>query len=362
MRRAPFTSLDEVLAPETLSQLVGHPIVSVRRRPFVGGHSASGSTFLAVETNDGQGPRFVVKQSSPATDWIVRGTADELGREMLAWTSGLLDRLPTEMTHPVIACGRDAGGWGILMRDVSDDLLRDPMGETPISEIDHRRYLDALAALHAAFWDQPETVDPAIGFCSPRYRCTVFSPETGRREADHPNEVVREIREGWDLLWTLLEPDVATIIRRLHSDPAPLCAALARYPQTVIHGDPRGSNLGIVPGLQPRVIMIDWQLVGPGAPAADLGWYLSNLGVKAPVANEITIAWYRAALAQQLGPRFDERWWRPQLELSLLGQLVRLGWGHAWDVLRHPSPAIRAWARAELPWWCARAREGAQWL
>ena len=109
MRHEPFTSLDALLAPETLSGLVGSPIVSVRRLTFDGGDSASGSSFLAIETNRGQGPRFVVKLSSPACDWIVRGTADLHGREVLVWTTGLLDRLPPEITHPVIACARD--GW-----------------------------------------------------------------------------------------------------------------------------------------------------------------------------------------------------------------------------------------------------------
>lgn len=230
MQHVPFSNIDDLLAPETLARLSNEPIGSVRCTPFSGGHSASGSSFLAVETNDGRGPHFVVKLSSPSCDWIVRGTADALGREMLAWTSGLLDRLPAEITHPVIACARDNDGWAILMRDVSANLLPDPMGETPISASEHRHYLDALAALHAGFWEQPEIVDPALGFCDPWHRYTVFSPETGQREADHPNEVVREIREGWDLLWAMLEPDVAAVIRPLLSDPTPLCAALARYP------------------------------------------------------------------------------------------------------------------------------------
>src|SRR5829696_5764161 len=99
MRHEPFASLDALLAPETLSRLVGCPIVSARRLSFSGGDSASGSGFLAIETNGGQGPRFVVKLNSLACDWIVRGTADSHGREVLVWTTGLLDRLPSEITH-----------------------------------------------------------------------------------------------------------------------------------------------------------------------------------------------------------------------------------------------------------------------
>ncbi|MBA2597867.1 MAG: phosphotransferase [Chloroflexia bacterium] len=362
MSRTPYSSLDELLAPKTLTQLIGCSITSAQRGPFVGGHSASGSEFLAIKTNDGQGPRLVVKRSSPECDWIVRGTDDRFGREVLVWTSGLLDRLPPEITHPVIACARAREGWAILMHDVSHQLMPDPMGHSPIPEADHRRYLDALAALHAAFWEQRETADPALGLCSPWHRFSVFSPQTGQREADHPNAVVREIREGWDLLWTLLEPDVTAVVRPMLADPVPLCAALARYPHTLIHGDPRGSNIGIAREPQSHVVLIDWHLTGPGAAAADLAWYLSNLGIKSPVANETSIAWYRDALAARLGPRFNECWWRPHLELSLLGQLVRLGWGHAWEVVHNPIASVRAQVRESLTWWSERAREGARWL
>jgi hypothetical protein len=172
MRHEPLASLDELLAPATLTFLCHEPIRTVRRAPFTGGHSASGSSFLAVETNDGDGPRFVVKLSSPECDWIVRATGDELGREVLVWASGLLDRMPPEIVHPVVACARNGSGWAILMRDVSDSLIPDATGTTLISRADHRRYLDSLAALHVAFWD-----DAVVAPATPAQRtCTEPPP------------------------------------------------------------------------------------------------------------------------------------------------------------------------------------------
>lgn len=362
MRHEPFTSVEEFLAPDVLSALVDAKIDSVRRLPFTGGSSASGSSFLAVETNDGQGPRFIVKLSSPACDWIVRGTEDEIGREVLVWSTGLLDRLPPEITHPVIACARNGEGWAILMHDVSDSLLPDPMGHTPIDPVDHRRILDALAALHAAFWERTQTVDPGLGFCSPWSRYTVFSPATGEREAAHPNPVARQISAGWELLWSLIELDIVEMLRRLVDDPQPLCTAQARYPQTLIHGDPRVANLGIMPEHEPRVVLIDWHLAGPGVSSVDLAWYLGDVGSKSPVGRETAIAWYRESLAQRLGNRFDESWWQPQLELSLLGELVRSGWSYAWHASHDPNAVIRDGMRHGLRWWSERAREGARWL
>jgi hypothetical protein len=362
MRHDPFASLDDLLGPETLSALVGFPITTALRVPFTGGHSASGSRFLAVETNGEQGPRFVVKLSSPASDWIVRGTADHRGREMLVWSTGLLDQLPAQLSHPVIACAWDGAGWAILMHDVSDSLISDAMGETPIDVADFQLILDALAALHASFWEQHELVDPALGFCSPWHRYTVFSPATGEREADHPNEVIRWIREGWPTFLNMIAPDVATLLQDLLADPAPLCAAMARYPQTVLHGDPRGANLGIVRDPTPRLMLIDWHLGGPGVPAVDLAWVLSNFGIQAPVSQETAIGWYHEALRHRLGSRFDGSWWGPQLELSLLGELLRCGAGIGWDAADSRGGAIGEWTRRSLMWWSERARAGARWL
>nr|MBA3417078.1 phosphotransferase [Chloroflexia bacterium] len=295
MRHEPYATLDELLAPETLSRLSGAAVSSVRREPFVGGHSASGSGFLALSTNEGSGPRFVVKLSSPACDWIVRATGDTQGREVLVWTSGLLDRLPPELTHPVLAGARDGAGWAILMRDVAADLIpgQDRTFGAPISRQDHERYLDGLAALHATFWEAPELADPTFGLCTSWCLYTSLSHETGHREAAHPNEIVRRIREGWELLGTLIDPAMADLLHRLAIDPGPLCRALARYPQTLVHGDPRAANLGIQRRPRPRVVLLDWHFVGPSVPATDLAWYLDDHGYRVPMPLEESIARYR---------------------------------------------------------------------
>ena len=118
MRHTPFASLDELLAPETLSRLVGSPIVSARRLPLAGGDSASGSRFFAMETNDGQARALWSSCSLPVgldRAWH-RGLPRAGGTRL---DERLLDRLPPEITHPVIACARDGEGWAILMHDVS---------------------------------------------------------------------------------------------------------------------------------------------------------------------------------------------------------------------------------------------------
>ena len=134
----------------------------------------------------------------------------------------------------------------------------------------------------------------------------------------------------------------------------------AGWPEVVaVHDD-----LGLLPdgsGGQ-RVVLIDWQFVGPGAPAVDLSWYLYCSGPGRPHAKEAVIACYRDCLARRLGSRFAEAWWRPQLELSLLGQTLRCAQDMAWAAVRHESPAVQAWARDELAWWSDQAAAGARRL
>jgi hypothetical protein len=366
MRHELLASLDELISPQTLSQLAGSAVTSRRQLPFAGGHSASGSRFFAVETNDGDGPRFVVKRISREWDWIMRATDDNRGREALAWTSGLFDRLPSGVTHPVVACARDGAGWAILMHDMSAALVppHDPYIGAPFDEDAHTDYLEALAAVHATFWGEAAIADPRLGFCSPAYRYRAFSPETGRREGDGPDIYPRIIREGWGLLPSLVDRSVADLVAGLADDPGPLAAALARYPQTVVHGDPRPPNLGrVVHGTAaPRVLLLDWHFVGPGVPGVDLAWYLYTTGPGRTLSPEAMIGCYRERLARRLGARFDEDWWQPQLALSLLGQMVRCAQDLAWAAVRHERLAVRDWARGELDWWSERASDATRWL
>jgi hypothetical protein len=296
----------------------------------------------------------------------MRATDDHAGREARAWTSGLLDRLPPEMTHPIIACACDGNGWALLMHDVSGALFppHDPYIGLPISAAEDARILNALAAMHAHFWDESGIADPAQGFCTPETRYHAFSPATGRREAGTSDFYPGIIRDGWELLPSLIDPGLAALIAGLADDPRPLAAALARYPQTVVHGDPRPPNLGLVDDepRRPRVVLIDWQFVGPGTPALDLTWYLYCSGPGRRAGKDAVIDRYRESLAQHLGPRFSESWWRPQLALSLLGQTLRCSHDMAWAAVRHESPSVRAWARRELVWWSNQASAGAQWL
>jgi hypothetical protein len=342
MGRALYPTVDDLLAPATLGALTGRPVATVRRRPFQSVDSLSGSRFLAVETD--AGGRYVLKRIAWDWDWIMRATDDRAGRSALAWQTGLLDRLPPEITAAVLACARDGAGWAILMEDVGAALV--PPGDDPIAAADNAFLLEAMAAMHASFWGQTALVPPAAGFCALAARYREFAPAVTAREAGGPDPIPPLIGQGWALLEAMTPPDVAAVVRPLLDDPGRLCAALERLPGTVVHGDWKLGNLGLRAGPPRQVVLLDWAVVGPAPPGVDLAWYLAVNSARLPVAKEAAIAHYRAALADRLGARLDEGWWRPGLALSLLGGFLQLvvgahpgGGAPAADLShRHPAP------------------------
>jgi hypothetical protein len=356
MTRALFDSIDAMLDPATLGEIEGRPAPAVRRLPFHSDDSLSGSRFLAVETDGEAGRRYVVKRLAREWDWLMRVTGDERGRPIVAWQTGLLDRLPPEIVHGVVACARDGDGWAILMRDFSGHLI--PPGDEPIAAADNERFLAAMAAMHAAFWETPRVADPALGFCDLEHHYLEFSPAVVRREVGtHP--IPGHVVDGWALLPDLLSPAVVAVLQPLLADPTPLCDALRRYPQTVIHGDWKLGNLGLLPAPGRQVVLLDWAVVGPAPPAVDLAWWLAVNSARLPISKEATTAIFRDHLAARLGPRFDEAWWRPQLALGLLGGFLQLGWPKLLGAAHGPIEAVRARERAELAWWSERVLAGA---
>ena len=358
-----FDSVDELLAPQTLSELSGQPVAGVRRQFYDPADSKSGNRFLTIETNhetthrDSQ--RFIVKRILINQDWIMCATDDHCCRSVTLWQYGLLGRLPPEIEHGIIACAQDDDGWAILMRDLRETL-------TPYAQFntqDNKRFLNAIAALHSAFWEASELSNAGLGLCSLWHTYTWPSRRTGHRKTDSPGGNPQLVLEGWDQLLEMVEPDVADILQDLTRDPRPLCDALSRYPWTLVHGDWRHANLGIVRTGQAKVLLLDWQLATLAPPAVDLARYLACNSTLLPISKEDAILYYRQRLAHHLGTRFDESWWLSQLQLALLGGFLQECWAIAlkatwWD----EGVGARDHWRADLVWWSHQVRLGVQWL
>ncbi|MEM7130879.1 MAG: phosphotransferase [Chloroflexota bacterium] len=352
--------------PKTLSELTGQAISDVKCSAFESrGFSGSNNHMLAVETNQGLGSRYIIKQVSLAWDWIMRASNDQKAREVALMEWGLVDRLPPEIRHPLVACFRDGPVAGFLMHDISPTIM--PNHEQPISKEDNAFLLDAMAAQHMAFWQMPFPADDPLGLIPLNQFIQMLSHRTARREIDgNPESVAYIVAQryliGWDLVPELLASDVADIVYQLTEDPQPLCHAMERYPKTLLHGDWWVNNMGLVRSPKHQLFLLDWQAATQSVPAVDLARYLTKQHYCLPISRESAIESYRQSLAQRLGNRYDDGWWQPQLDLGLLTDFVRCICFLAWNAAHCPNRTVATSAKQDVDWLAEHARTAIRWL
>jgi hypothetical protein len=358
MKHTLFPTIEAMLSPETLSNFTGQPVTAVQQIPLTTDYGKSGSRIIFIETNEGKGPKFVLKRVSPDWDWLMRATEDTQCRSVTLWQYGIYDSLPPEIVHSVVSCARDGAGWAILMQDVGTTMLP----YAPFTVEDNAFFLETMAAMHARFWQDPALADPALGLCRLHHYYSMFSPHSASSEAYGDNDIPRRILEGWALAWTHVPRGAAKVLRKLLKDPAPLQHALRRCPSTLVHGDWRHANQGY-DAVAKQIVLLDWQLAMFAPPAVDLARYLITNSALLPITKKEAIAIYREELAARLGDKFDEAWWQPQLALSLLGGFIQDGWALVLKATHWPVGAnARAHWRSDLDWWAKQVRAGAAWL
>jgi len=308
------------------------------REAWVPEDTKSGARFERVVID---GDRYVLKYQDPRDDWLLRATGDTGNRYVRLWEHGLLGRLPDVIDPAVVACGFDGTVGMVLLRDVSTHLL--PPG-APFSVAQHERFLDHMAAMHAAFWGWRDDV----GLTPLATRYVMFSPAVARAEAALGSIAVvpKVMAQGWSSL-PEVSPRAADVVLPFLDDPAPLVAALQSVPHTLVHGDWKAANLGSHP--DGRTVLLDFgEVPGEASPIADLSWYLALNSDLLPETKDGAIATYRAALERH--GIATGGWWEAAVALELLGAMVQFGWEKALGTA------------SELAWWEARAVEGARWL
>jgi hypothetical protein len=304
------------------------------REPMKTADSLSSATFERVVIG---GERFVAKYLSTSTDWIMRASGDVACRPLWMWRTGMFDRLPDCIDPLVVDVAHDSstGVTTLLMPDVGELLV--PEGSARLELEQQHRFLDHMAALHAAFWDWDGP--PALTPLANRYMA--LSPVTGRVEAELGN--AGGVPSVLDAAWRQLAaaaPELGELALALATDPGPLVEALDETPSTLIHGDWKGGNLGSQ--VDGTTILIDWQWPGRAAGCVDLGWYLAVNCDRLPESKEATIAAYRDALVRQ-GVAVHG-WFDRQLDLALLGAFVQLGWSKTGN-----ATELQWWVDAVLP-------------
>jgi hypothetical protein len=309
------------------------------RTPWVPDDTKSGARFERVVID---GEHFVLKYQDPRDDWLLRAAGDPGRAYVRLWESGILDRLPPVLDHAVVAAAFDGTVGMILLRDVGDVLLEP---DAPFTPDQHARYLDHMAALHAAFWGWRDDV----GLTPLVRRYLLFSPVVAASEGStrNPAAVPRAMGEGWQRL-PEVSPAMADLVLPLLADPTPLVAALTRLPHTLVHGDWKAANLGSHE--DGRTVLLDFgEAPGEASPLADVSWYLALNAALLPESKDDALESYRDALERH-GVRTSE-WWDDATALELLGCMLQFGWEKA-----------LGGTGDELSWWEDRARRGARYL
>ncbi len=205
----------------------------------------SGSELERVVLADGS--RLVVKHVRLGRDWIGRGTHAG-GRVATLWHSGLFALVPPTVEHAVIAVEPEDDGWLVIMRDVAAGLF----APGRLSRGTSRRLLDTAAAMHVAFKPPARTVG---GLCPLADLYGLFALVAAELRTPEGSPIPDLIVEGWNRFAEVVPPDVVAAVSAVHTDLSVFAAALLEHSTTVIHGDLKLANLGLLDG---RVLVLDW--------------------------------------------------------------------------------------------------------
>ena len=310
---------------------------TTNREPWKTADSLSGSGLERARLDD---EPVVVKYLCVDDDWIMRGTGDLHCRQLALFASPVLDALPRPIDHAVVAMApfiseRGHRGAALLMRDAGDAMV--PAGSDPIPPAMHRRFLDHMAQMHAAYLGFEDTV----GLFPWPHHYVFLTPTMAaiEKSSGGVDPVPQAVDSGWRAMLAR-HPGEARTLLALAADPSPLLELLGVGPQTLLHGDWKLGNLGS--GAGGDTILLDWDRTGQGPVLIDFAWYLAVNCDRLPESKEATIGAYRAAL--EAAGVDTTTWWDAQLAAALAGAFLQLGWSKTGDP-------------AEFAWWSDRLHE-----
>src|SRR5205823_271372 len=153
-----LASLDALADPEVLGAVLG-PVETVERSPLTGvGFSGSRHERLEALLRSGERRRLVLKRTTLAADWTAYRSGDLRGCEAALFEEPALAGIWDVFACPYLAYAAEAGEVGLLMDDLSPCLLPDV--DEPIAEAEEDALLEALARLHARYWESAEARPP----------------------------------------------------------------------------------------------------------------------------------------------------------------------------------------------------------
>lgn len=347
-----YDSVEEMLSPGVLSILLGRTVSQVTCRPFDNTNGFSGNQLFYVEADR---HKLVLKRMRPAVDWLAMGTHDHRCRAIRVWQYGLLDRIQPQMQHTILAACQDGDEYGILMQDVSDGLIL--FGQEITTQMVYPM-LDALARMHAIFWEDENLNAAELGLCDMMTVIPNFWPKM-LHNYRHDPKIVAMLKQGWQALFELVEPDVRDALQSLMENPQPLFDSLAKYPSTFIHSDYRLDNLAWMADTY-ELFVFDWQAASYAPATICMCWFVMSGGLFDKQWEYVE--YYRQRLSNYLGDRFDPGLWQPMLELGCLVDVLRKGNWHALFSVTGEDEADKAYMRQSVDSYNDLVRRGLTWI
>lgn len=238
-----------------LSELLGGRVDGVSHAPI--GTGQVGATYRFVLTGDGVPATLVGKFA--ATDEVSRATG--VAQNSYARETGFYDRLARGRTLPIpeidyVSFDAATHDFALMMREIVGARAGDQL--VPLSREEAETAVDAIAAVHGAFWADPvlDTLDWLPGSAllphspvDPLY--AMLWPAFVDRYGDRVTPTMREVGEA------LLDH----VDEWIAND----------GPKTLVHGDYRHDNMLFDP--KGAVTIVDWQTCAAGRGARDLAYF-----------------------------------------------------------------------------------------
>ncbi len=346
-----FESVEQMLSADTLSELLSKHVTRVNCKPMNGHTGLAGGRLSYVITNAG---RLVLKQMSIHTDWLMFSTLDTQCRAVRVWQYGLLDQILPHLKHKILACAHDGDGWAILMEDLSGLVFSWDKAMAPDLV---PAFLDALARLHASFWNDARLAEPPLGLMDTAVLPGIVNKAHKYKDGDL-GVLPKWIRDGWEMLEMLLDVKVCQLMKDLIENPVPLVKAIQRYPATLLHGDYRAENLAYNDG----PIVLDWQNVSRSLMSFDLAWFTKNGYVADTIGQEAAVGYYRRRLEGYLNRHFDEHTWQAMIDLGFALDALCMVCFFGYFYLSDPDPENKRFNKQMVQRLGERVQNGMRWI
>ncbi len=253
----------------------------------------------------------------------MRATGDVACRPLWLWRTGMLDLLPDCIDPLIVDVAHDSHDRRDRTADAgrrANYFVPEGSGLVPLEQ--HHRFIDHMAALHAAFWNWqgPADLMPLAN------RYTVLAPTDrtgrGRTRQCRRRPVDAGCRCGSNS--RVVAPELGELALAVDEpSPSALVDALAETPTTLVHGDWKAGNLGSRP--DGRTILVDWAVARSCYRAASTWAGTSRSTATGCRSRRRRPSRATATPSCRHGIDVGD-WFDRQLELALLGAFVQLGW------------------------------------